>query len=486
MNASVIKIFFPYVLVIISLENLRFSEVIVFVGIGFSLFTYLCVKNGDFRTKNFLLLVISSILIIISLYNHEKKFQFIVDREITITGKIIGKKFSSMDNNLKIFEIKILNTNDVLKMLRGKELLCTFYELDKIINREEILNFNGILTQNNKNNLIIKNCKLRSRLNNNKKFINTNFIKLYFQNAFKSISLNQDVNAFLNAIILGNKNLMSIEEKDIYRYSGTMHLFAVSGIHVGFIYLILNLIFTIIFKNRFLCQAIITVFLATYLDIVNYPPSAQRAFTMILFWQITKLLNKKNNLVSSLLWSALITIIFDPEQLFSVGYQLSYSVVFAIIIILSSLNYKIKNKFGNFFLSSLKTSYAAFCGSMLLIYDYFEIIVPGSILINMLVVPICFVFIIILFIIIILLPVFDFNFYSETIYFLKYLIDYIIKFFTCENYTYFIFDKKNDVNNFLHLVYPFTFFLYRKLFYNSFLSFISLLFIPFFIFLFFI
>ena len=137
MNASVIKIFFPYVLVIISLENLRFSEVIVFVGIGFSLFTYLCVKNGDFRTKNFLILVISSILIIISLYNHEKKFQFIVDREITITGKIIGKKFSSTDNNLKIFEIKILNTNDVLKMLRGKELLCTFYELDKIINREE-------------------------------------------------------------------------------------------------------------------------------------------------------------------------------------------------------------------------------------------------------------------------------------------------------------------------------------------------------------
>ena len=37
-----------------------------------------------------------------------------------------------------------------------------------------------------------------------------------------------------------------------------------------------------------------------------------------------------------------------------------------------------------------------------------------------------------------------------------------------------------------HLVYPFTFFLYRKLFYNSFLSFISLLFIPFFVFLFFI
>lgn len=486
MNASVIKIFFPYVLVIIGLENLKFNEVIVFVSIGFSLFTYLCIIRSDFRTKNFLILLLCSILIIISLFNHEKKFQFIVDREITVTGKVIGNKFSSTDNNFKIFKIKILNTSDTLKMLKNKELLCTFYELDKIIGRIEILNFNGILTQDNKKNLIIKNCKLKSSLNNYTNFIDTNFIKLYFLNAFKSISLNKDVNAFLNAIILGNKNLMSIEEKDIYRYSGTMHLFAVSGIHVGFIYLILNFILALIFKNRFICQAIITVFLATYLDIVNYPPSAQRAFTMILFWQFTKLLNKKNNLISSLFWSALITIIFDPEQLFSVGYQLSYSVVFAIIIILSSFNYKIKNKFGDFFLSSLKTSYAAFCGSMLLIYDYFEIIVPGSILINMLIVPICFIFIIILLIILILLPVFDFNFYSETICFLKYLIDYIIKFFSYENYTFFILDKKNDINNFLHLVYPFTFFFYKKLFYNNLLYLISLLFIPFFIFLFFI
>lgn len=483
MNVSVIKIFVPCVIVIIGLENLRFNEVIFFVGLSFLPHIYLCIK-GNYRNKNLLILSLSFMLVGVLLYKHKTKLKILVDREITITGRV-EKIIFSPHNNLNYFKINILDTNDVLKILINKEILCIFYELDKIINDKEILKFNGILTHK-KNTLIIKNCKLEYSSNNYEKYMNTNFIKLYFQNCFRNISLNKDINAFLNAIILGNKNLMSIEEKDIYRYSGTMHLFAVSGIHIGFIYLILNVFFKMIFKNRFLCQSIITIFLAIYLDIVNYPPSAQRAFTMILFWQITKLFNKKNNLVSPLLWSALITIILDPEQLFSVGYQLSYSVVFSIIIILSNLDYKVKNKLGNFFLSSFKTSYAAFCGSMLLIYDYFEIIVPGSILINMLVVPICFVFIIILFIIIVLFPVFDFNFFSETIHFFKYLIDYIIKFLTYENFSYFILDKRNDVNNFFHLVYPFTFFIYRKFFSNILLSLISLFLIPFIIFLFFI
>ena len=71
----------------------------------------------------------------------------------------------------------------------------------------------------------------------------TNILKHYLEKTFSKISLDKDIEAFLNAIILGNKNLMRSTEKDIYRNSGTMHLFAVSGIHVGFIYLLLNLLF---------------------------------------------------------------------------------------------------------------------------------------------------------------------------------------------------------------------------------------------------
>ena len=61
----------------------------------------------------------------------------------------------------------------------------------------------------------------------------TNILKHYLEKTFSRISLDKDIEAFLNAIILGNKNLMRSTEKDIYRNSGTMHLFAVSGIHVG-------------------------------------------------------------------------------------------------------------------------------------------------------------------------------------------------------------------------------------------------------------
>jgi competence protein ComEC len=206
---------------------------------------------------------------------------------------------------------------------------------------------------------------------------------------------------------------------------------------------------------------------------------------MIVFWQITKLFNKKVNLISSLLWSALITVFWDTEQLFSLGYQLSYTVVFAIVIIFKTIGFENDNKLTNFFSSSLKTSYAAFCGSMLLIFDYFGMIVPVSILINMLVVPICFILIIILFSIVIIVPLLDIYFFSYVIYFFKYIIDFIINVLTYRNITYFTFENRNDINNLYHLIYPFTFLFYRNFFRNKFIYLVSLILLPFLILLFF-
>ena len=62
------------------------------------------------------------------------------------------------------------------------------------------------------------------------------------------------------------------------------------------------------------------------------------------------------------------------------------------------------NLFIKYFLTSILTSYAAFCGSLLLIYDHFNIIVPGSILINLIVVPIAMLVIVLILLGLILSP----------------------------------------------------------------------------------
>lgn len=486
MNISVVKIYFPYILVIIGLKQIKIDEVVFFVSLGFFLFIFFCIKNKNYRNKNFLILLISFFLISVKLYNNSNKYRLIVDREISAIGEVLERKNYNKDTNFQICKIKLLNTESVINKLNCEIFTCLFYKENNPINKEDIIKFKGILTKNENNILIIKNCHFLYIVENDINKISTNYIRYYLENTFSKISINKEVNAFINAIILGNTNLMNNTEKDTYRNSGTMHLFAVSGIHIGFIYLFINLLFSLILRNKFFCQGLITVLLVTYLDIVNYPPSAQRAVVMIIFWQITKLFDKKINLISSLLWSALITVLLDSEQLFSVGYQLSYTVVFGIIIIFNTINSKNENKLINFFLSSLKTSYAAFCGSMLLIFDYFGMIVPGSILINMLIVPICFILLIILFFTVLFFPILNIYFFSELIYFFKYLIDFIINILTYKNFTFFFFEERKDVNNLYHLIYPFTFFFYRNFFNNKPFYLVSLFLIPFLIFLFFV
>ena len=59
---------------------------------------------------------------------------------------------------------------------------------------------------------------------------------------FNSVRTESELNAFLNAILLGNKNMLSSKQKQTFQNSGTLHLFAVSGLHIGFIYLIIKFI----------------------------------------------------------------------------------------------------------------------------------------------------------------------------------------------------------------------------------------------------
>ena len=115
---------------------------------------------------------------------------------------------------------------------------------------------------------------------------------------------------------------------------------------------------------------------------------------MICMYQSTKLLNKEKNLLSNLMWSGLLILFIEPDQLLDLGFQLSFTVLFAITIISNNLSHNFENITKNYLYQSFITSYAAFCGSCLLLLDYFSIIVPGSILINMIIIPLFFIFMI--------------------------------------------------------------------------------------------
>ena len=147
--------------------------------------------------------------------------------------------------------------------------------------------------------------------------------------------------------------------------------------------------------------------------------------------------------------SCYVVLLHDPRSIMDIGFQLSYSVVLSILII--RLNLRDKDKIRNFKIKdSLLISYGAFCGSFLLIFDYFQIIVPGSIFINIIIIPLIFIVIVCNFI--------NLIFYIEILNYIIYysycIIIFIANNFSYNGFTYFELGSYIELNNFSHIIYP--------------------------------
>ena len=202
----------------------------------------------------------------------------------------------------------------------------------------------------------------------------------------KEISTNDYITkkcaGFLYAFIFGNKELLKEEQFTLFRNTGTMHLFAVSGLHIGIAFFTVLQILRIIIIRRTYLLAICFSIILFYVILVGTPASACRAFLMVLIWKLSVLFCRKSNPISALGWAALILIAIMPEQLFSIGFQLSFTVVLSILWTIDNHS-KIRSfSLIHYFKISFIISYAAFCGSILLVVDNFHFINPISILLN--------------------------------------------------------------------------------------------------------
>ncbi|WP_074409536.1 MULTISPECIES: ComEC/Rec2 family competence protein [Aquimarina] len=140
--------------------------------------------------------------------------------------------------------------------------------------------------------------------------------------------------SIINALLLGQRQDISQDVFDNYRDAGAIHILAVSGLHVGIILLLLNLILKPLnryHKNGKVIKLILTILsLWCFAIIAGLSPSVLRAVTMFSFLAIGIKIRSKTSIYNSLFISLFILICFNPLLLFSVGFQLSYLAVFAI------------------------------------------------------------------------------------------------------------------------------------------------------------
>ncbi|MCF7687041.1 MAG: ComEC/Rec2 family competence protein [Cephaloticoccus sp.] len=150
---------------------------------------------------------------------------------------------------------------------------------------------------------------------------------------FGVVAKRPDLTGVLRAMLLGQKDELSDAQDSLFMQSGTMHLFAISGLHIGVIAVGLQALFSLLRCPRLLRLVLGVILLWLYVAITGGTPSAVRAFTMVALFQTSQQWKVPGNPLAALAASALVVLLLEPLQLFSASFQLSYGIVAALLLL---------------------------------------------------------------------------------------------------------------------------------------------------------
>ena len=147
-------------------------------------------------------------------------------------------------------------------------------------------------------------------------------------------SIPADELAIIQALVLGQRQDISKELYSDYAAAGAIHILAVSGLHVGILYVLLLTLFrplTYAKYGRTIRVVFIIVCLWGFAFITGNSPSVTRAVSMFTFFAFATLIERNTNSINTLFLSFFVLLILKPNWLFHVGFQLSYLAVFFIL-----------------------------------------------------------------------------------------------------------------------------------------------------------
>lgn len=240
-------------------------------------------------------------------------------------------------------------------------------------------------------NFVFKNYEVKTKSN---KIVYNTYNKIEERiNKFKASS-------FTKAMILGDTSTFEDEVMANYKINGIVHLFAISGMHVGILATIILKILNKISKNLKFNYLLISLILLFYMFLIN-SVSIKRSVVMFIFCSVKKVFNLKISTLNILFYIFAFYFYENPYVIYNLGFKLSYLVSLGLII----SSKKLKGK--NYLNSLVITSTISFLVSMpIIINSNFEINLL-SIFINVLIIPIVSIILFPLSIITFIFPIFD-------------------------------------------------------------------------------
>jgi len=202
----------------------------------------------------------------------------------------------------------------------------------------------------------------------------------------------------MKAILLGDRSTIVKPVRALFVQTGTAHILAISGLHIGVVAAIFLLLVKLIPIGGKWQSAGAIGLLIFYAFLTGGRPSVVRATIMMVVFLASYIIEKERDVLNTLSLAAMIILVYNPLNLFDIGFQLSFVCVLSIIF----LNIRFKktrstrpfrkkdNPFDRLVqcvLRSIAFSTAIWIGVAGFIVYYFGIITPVTIVANLLIVP---------------------------------------------------------------------------------------------------
>ena len=208
-------------------------------------------------------------------------------------------------------------------------------------------------------------------------------------------SLSPETQQFVVAVLLGNSRLIDKATRQEFSAAGVAHVLALSGLHVGFIALIIWwLLFPLDYLRLKKLRLIITLsVIILFAVFTGLSPSVVRATIMIGLVFASLVFYRRSLSLNALALAALIILVFTPSALYSVGFQLSFITVGAVLLFARlPLSLESRHKWVNNLTTTLITSLVAMLATVALTAHYFHTVSLMSVISNLLILPVLPVF----------------------------------------------------------------------------------------------
>ena len=152
------------------------------------------------------------------------------------------------------------------------------------------------------------------------------FAAMFYRN------FDEDNAAFLSALLLGDRENLSAETVENFSVSGAAHFLAISGLHLAIIVSIAYFVLRLLAVPYRAQRVVLLLLVIFYAAMIGFRPPITRASIMIVVFLLGQLLGRRSDTLNTLALAAIVILLWDPQQIFAVGFQLSFAAVFSIVV----------------------------------------------------------------------------------------------------------------------------------------------------------